>query len=168
MTSRADELRDAFDRGFAAAVVPPDIARTDMLCIRVGGQPCAIRAGDIASLHADLRVVALPSRAPELLGVAAIRATVLPIYDLAAALAMPGAGTMRWIAAHRDGQAGFAFEHYDGHARITDRALGAPAQRGHIAGQLVVGGHPRLVIDLGSVLAAIDTRFNQGGTAKER
>jgi chemotaxis signal transduction protein len=167
MTERAGELRDAFDRGFAGAVVPPDTSRSDVLCIGVGGQPCAIRLGDIASLHAALQIVALPSPAPELLGVAAIRATVLPIYDLAAALGMPGAAAVRWIAVHRDGQAGFAFERYDGHTRIADGALGATAQRGHVAGQLVVDGQPRLVIDLGSVLTAIEKRFNQGGTAKE-
>ena len=168
MTGRACELRDAFDRGFAAAVLPPDANRSDVLCIQVAGQPCAIRLGDIASLHAELRIIALPSPAPELLGVAAIRATVLPIYDLAGALGMPGAAAARWTAVHCDGQAGFAFERYDGHARIADVAFSAAAQRGHIAGQLVVHGQPRLIIDLGSVLAAIDTRFNPGGIAKEQ
>ena len=168
MTGRAGELRDAFDRGFAAAVLPPDASRSDVLCLQVGGQPCAVRLGDIASLHAELHIVALPSRAPELLGVAAIRATVLPIYDLAGALGMPGTAAVRWIAVHRDGQAGFAFERYDGHARIADGALSTGGQRGHVAGQLVVGGQPRLIIDLGSVLAAIDRRFNHSGTAKEQ
>jgi chemotaxis signal transduction protein len=168
MTGRASELRDAFDRGFAAAVLPPDASRSDVLCIQVGGQPCAVRLGDIASLYADLRIVALPSHAPELLGVAAIRAAVLPIYDLAGVLGMPGAAALRWIAVHRDGQAGFAFEGYDGHARIADGSLSTAERRGHVAGQLVAFGQPRLVIDLGSVLAAIETRFNQRGTAKEQ
>lgn len=167
MTSRAHELRDAFDRAFAAPPSTPEPGRGEVLCIQVGGQACAIRIGDVASLHADLRIVALPSRAPELLGVAAIRATAVPIYDLAGALGMPGAAAVRWIVVHRDGRSGFAFERYDSHTRITHGSLTTTAQRGHIVGQLVVGGQPRLVIDLGSVIAAIETRFNHSGTTKE-
>jgi len=166
--TRASELRDAFDRGFAAAVLPPDASRSDMLCVQIGGQPCAVRIGDIASLHAELRIVPLPSRAPELLGVAAIRAIVLPVYDLAGVLGMPGSAAARWIAVHRDGQAGFAFERYDGHARTAEDSLKPAGKRSHVAGQLVIGGQPRLVIDLGSVLAALEARFNQSGTAKEQ
>lgn len=168
MSARADELRDAFDGEFAAAPRPPDPAHRDALCIRLAGEPYAIGLGDIASLHAELRIVALPARAPELLGVAAIRAAVLPIYDLAVALGMSGATTRRWIVVHRAGTAGFAFERYDGHTRVAEAAISAASRSGHIAGQLVVGGQARLVIDLGSVLTAIEARWNQGGTAKEQ
>ena len=168
MTSRALELRSAFDGEFAAAPRAPEHALRDVLCIRVGGQPCAIRLDDIASLHAELRIVALPTRAPELLGAAAIRATVVPIYDLATVLAVPRSAAQRWAVVHRAGRAGFAFDGYDGHARVAEATIPAIARRGHIAGQLVVGGEPRLIIDLGSVLSAIETRWNQGDTAKDQ
>ena len=138
-----------------------------MLCIQVAGEPYALRLGDIASLHADLRVVALPARAPELLGVAAIRAAVVPIYNLAVALGMSGAGAQRWAVVHRAGTAGFAFERYDAHVRIPETAISTASRSGPIAGQLVVTGRPRLVIDLDCVVEAIEKR-NQRSTAKDQ
>jgi chemotaxis signal transduction protein len=110
----------------------------------------------------------LPTRASELIGAAAIRATIVPIYDLAIALGMPGAAAVPWIVVHRGGTAGFAFERYEGHARILERAMSGTAQRGHLAGQLAISGQPRSVIDLGSVVAAIETRWNQSSTAKDQ
>jgi chemotaxis signal transduction protein len=166
--TRANELRDTFDRGFAVAPQPPAAAHGGVLCIRVGREPYAIRLGDVASLHAGLRIVALPSRAPELIGVAAIRSNVVPIYDLALALGMAGAAALRWTVVHGGGLAGFAFEDYEGHARIAEGSMSAALQRGHLVGQVVVGGRPRSVVDLGSVLIAIETRWNHSGTAKER
>jgi chemotaxis signal transduction protein len=167
VTTRAIELRDAFDRGFAAAPRPPEPAHSDFLCIRVGGEPSAIPLGDIASLHADLRVVALPTRAPALLGVAAIRGAVVPIYDLGIAFGVSGAGAPRWTVLIRGASAGFAFEGYDGYVRIPDRAIAVATQRGPVRSQFVLGGQPRPVVDLGAVLTAIETRWRHSGTAKE-
>jgi chemotaxis signal transduction protein len=165
---RASELRDAFDRGFAAAARPPEPAHGDFLGIRIGGEPFAIPFGDIASLHAGLRIVALPTRAPELLGVAAIRAAVVPIYDLGVALGAASAGTPRWSVVVRDGHAGLAFEGFDGHAQIPERSIAAATQRGHVRGHVLVGGQSRAIIDLGSVLTAIETRWRPRGTAKDQ
>lgn len=167
MTARASELRADFDRGFAAAPRPPEPGHSDVLCVRIGGEPCALRLGDIASLHAGLRIIAMPTRAPELIGAAAIRATIVPIYDLAIALGMPSAAAVPWVVVHRGGAAGFAFERYEGHARVAERSISAGVQRGHLAGHLVVGGQARSVVDLGSVLTTIEIRWNQGGNAKE-
>ena len=166
MSAHADELRTAFDAEFAAALPSPESGRRDVLCIQVAREPYAIRLGDIASLHAELRVVALPARAPELLGVAAIRATVVPIYDLAVALGMSGAAAKRWAVVHRAGTAGFAFERYDGHVRIAETAISTASRSGPIAGQLVIAGRPRLIIDLDSVVEAIEKHWNPRSTAK--
>jgi chemotaxis signal transduction protein len=168
MTTRAIELRDAFDRGFAAAARPPEPAHSDFLCIRVGGEPSAIPLGDIASLHVDLRVVAVPTHAPELLGVAAIRAAVVPIYALSAAFGIPGTGVPRWTVLVRGGSAGFAFAGFDGHARIPDASIAVATQRGHLRGRFSLGGQPHSIIDLASVLTAIGTRSRHSGTAKDQ
>ena len=167
MTARASELRDDFDRGFAAALRPAETGHSDVLCVRIGGEPFAIRLADIASLHARLRIVALPTGARELIGAAAIRAAIVPIYDLAAALGVPRIHEAPWVVVHRDGAAGFAFEVYEGHARARERST-VGATRGHVVGQLTVGGQPRSVLDLGSVLAAIEKRSNRSGSAKEQ
>jgi chemotaxis signal transduction protein len=168
MMTRASELRDAFDRGFAAAELPPEAARSDFLCIQVDGQRAAIRPCDIASLHADLRIVALPTRTPALLGVAAIRAAVVPIYDLSAAFGGSAIGATRWIVLLRSGSAGFAFAGFDGHARIPDASIAVATQRGSIVGQFILGGQPYSIVDVGSVLAAIETRWRNRGTAKDQ
>ncbi len=166
MTTRAHQLRDAFDHSFAATICPPEPGHRDFLCIRVGGEPSAIPLGDIASLHADLRIVAMPARAPELLGLAAIRAAVVPIYDLRVAFGIPSAGVPRWTVLLRGAIAGFAFEGFDGHARVPERSIAAATQRGHARGQFALDGQPRSIVDLGSVLTAIETRWRQTGAAK--
>jgi purine-binding chemotaxis protein CheW len=167
VTERVLTPGELFDAGFAAAPLPPPPAHRDFLCIRIGGEPCAIPLADIASLHTELRVVALPTRAPELLGVAAIRATVVAIYDLGAALGMPGTGAPRWTAVVRGRQAGFAFAGFEGHARIPDRSIAAATQHGHVRGQFSLDGQPRAIVDLGSVLTALERRWHSA-TAKDR
>jgi chemotaxis signal transduction protein len=169
--SRAIELRDAFDRGFALAERPAEPAYRDFLNARVGGAPVAIPLGDVASLHADLAITPLPARAPELLGVAAIRAAIVSIYDLGVALgiapAIAGPGARRWVVVVRGGAAGFAFEAHDGHARVADHAIALATRRGHVCGQFKLDGEPRPIVDLAAVLAAIETRWRRTGTAKE-
>jgi chemotaxis signal transduction protein len=166
MTERADELRDAFDRGFAAPIAPPEPAHRDYLCIRVAGTPAAIALGDVASLHAGLRIVALPTRASELLGVAAIRAAIVPIYDLGIAFGTASTAATRWIAVVAGSAAGFAFEGFDGHLRVAERAIAATAQADGRT-RFLLGGQLRSVIDLRSVLAAIEARWRQISIAKE-
>ena len=174
MTARADELHDAFDRGFADPPPPPEPAHSDFLCIEIAGEPSAIRLADIVSLHADLRIVALPTRAPELLGVAAIRAAIVPIYDLGIALGAAGKAAARWTVLLRGGAVGFAFAGYDGHARIADRAVAGPAggaaagvPRGYVRGQFNLDGQPRSVIDLTAVRMAIELRWHPRSAAKD-
>jgi chemotaxis signal transduction protein len=158
MTARVLQLRDGFDRGFAVAPPPPVPEHSDFLCIRVGGEPSAIALGDVATLHADLRIIPLPSRAPELLGVAAIRAAVVPIYDLRVAFGVSGSGVPRWTVVVAGSLAGFGFDSYDGHARIADRSIAAAPPGGHVRGQFTFDGQPRSIVDLRSVLAAIESR----------
>ena len=174
MTARAIDLRDVFDRGFADPPPPPEPAHSDFLCIEVAGEPLAIRLAEIASLHADLRIVALPTRAPELLGVAAIRVSIVPIYDLGIALGAASKASARWTVLLRGGTVGFAFAGYDGHARIADRAIALPAgraaaaaPRGYVRGQFTRDGQPRSVIELAAVRTAIELRSHPRSAAKD-
>lgn len=156
-TPRAAAMHAEFDRGFAEPVRPPESAHTDFLRIRIAGEPYAVALADVSSLHADLQIVALPSRAPELRGVAAIRTAVVPIYDLGVALGAPATAS-RWTLLVRSGTAGFSVEGYEGYVRIPDISLRAAGSGGHLRGQFVIAGQPRSIVDLGSVLTAIETR----------
>jgi purine-binding chemotaxis protein CheW len=174
MSGRALELGREFDHSFAAALPPPAPPHLDFLCIRIGGEPSAVALGDIASLHADLRIIALPSRAPELLGVASVRAAIVPIYDLGAAVGAQAAAAPRWTVLLNGRAAGFAFEAYDGHTRVTAAAIAdAPApgggpRQGYVRGRLTVAGQPRPIVDLLTVLTAIESRWRPAGPAKDQ
>lgn len=126
-TDRAAQLRERFDRGFAEPLAPPAPATHDYLRVRIGGAPYAIALAEIAALHADLRVVALPSPARELLGIAAVRAALVPIYDLRLAIGAAADGAPRWTVLLRGAPAGFAFDGFDGHARTHEDARGSGA-----------------------------------------
>lgn len=167
--SRARELGEAFDREFAAAARAEPPGHRDFLCIRIAGEPAAIPLGDVASLHADLRIAPLPTPAPELLGVAAIRAAVVPIYDLGAALGMTMTRSRapRWAVVMAGAAAGFAVDDHDGHARVVEQAIAASSTPGHVLGQLTLAGQPRPILDLRSVLTAIETRWRPRRAAKE-
>ena len=95
----AAALAEAFDAAFAR---PPASGRADtqsFLALRLGDDAFAVRVGDIAALHADRRIVPMPSAEPTLLGVAAVRGRIAPVYDLAALLGYPANGAPRVSAA---------------------------------------------------------------------
>lgn len=150
--ARVVELRRAFDDGFAVAV-RGDLAgdtRGDVLAIRVAGDPYALRLGAVASLHADPRVVPLPSPVPSLRGLVGVRNAMVPVYDLAMLLGYPRAASPRWLILARAAPVGLAFETFDAHARTS------------AAGDVVeIDGVARPVIDLAQVVDDISRRASR-------
>ena len=91
------QLRAAFDETFA---VPPRSREEleSVIQIRVGSEVFAIRTGHIGGLMKSRKIVPLPSRIPELLGVSALRGSLIPVFDLAALLGIPaGASRPSWL-----------------------------------------------------------------------
>lgn len=120
MTSTAETLRLSFDRSFAARPSIVESASSDMLAIRIGGDPYALRLAELAAVHVDRVIVQLPSPLPELLGLAALRGTLVPIYDLGALIGYSREGATRWIAITRPPRMiGLAFEIYERHVRVA-------------------------------------------------
>jgi len=109
----ADELRRAFDAGFAAAPSAPAPAGTDLLVFGLG----ALRLADVSSFHVDLAITALPATDPALLGIAIVRGAIVPVFDAARLLARPPGGALRWVAIVRG--RGLAFGDFRGHARVA-------------------------------------------------
>jgi len=116
---RAAELRAAFDRGFAEA--PPGLApaHVELLRIRLADAPYGINLSAVASIHVDLHIEPMPRTSEELLGVAVVRGTIVPIYDLRRLVGVSTAGKPRWIVL-ASGR-GFAFDGFDGLVRATGR-----------------------------------------------
>ena len=120
----AEELRRAFDRSFAEPPAPPAPPLEELLAIGLGDAPFALRLRDIAGLHADRAITAVPSPLPELLGIARFRSALVPVYDLRALLDQGRAEkNPRWTALVAAGPhlVGLAFERFDGHLRVGPR-----------------------------------------------
>ena len=94
---RAAELARAFAAGFARAPEAASRALIDLLAIRLGDAPHALRLAQVAGLYARRAIVPLPSSLPELLGLVSLRAAIVPVYDLAALLGRPAQQAPRWL-----------------------------------------------------------------------
>jgi len=116
--SRADELREAFDRGFAEAPAVAAGAGYELLRIELAGESYVVPLADVTSLHVDLRIVPVPATVPTLLGVIALRGAILAVYDLRALLGLATARPPRWIVVAK--AIGFAFDGFAGHLRVDD------------------------------------------------
>jgi purine-binding chemotaxis protein CheW len=169
-SARAAELRLSFDQSFAAPrrLDPP--GETDLLGIRLAGQPYAIRLSEIAGLFADKAVTPMPSRAPDLLGVAGFRGAILPVYDLGAVLGHRAAPAPRWLAIAAAAPLAIAFEGFDGQLRIACEAILAQPDAGRaFVRELAQGpGIVRPLVHLPSVLDAIKAAAQGLGRTKER
>ncbi len=120
---RAAALRLAFDRSFAEPLRQETMQRHDFLAVRVGAEPCAIRLAEVAGLFADRQITPVPSGSAGLVGIAAFRGTILPIYDLAGLLGREASAPLRWLVAAVEAPVCFAFEGFDRHVRITPEAV---------------------------------------------
>ena len=134
-------------------------AAYDYLRVLVGGEPFALPLVEIAALHADLPVVAVPSPARELLGIAAVRSVLVPIYDLRLAIGAGAALPARWTVLVRGGTAGFSFDGFEGHARTTVRV--AVTEDGGVRPLVTLAGRSQPVIAIESLLKTIQSRWTK-------
>lgn len=142
LAGKAAELRAAFDRGFAAP--PPEDAgeRRAFLAIRVAGRDHAVALAEVAALFAGKQVTPLPSAAPALMGLAALRGEVVPVYRLSALLGGAADGDApRWlILAAGARPVAFAFEALAGHLRPGRADIALAEDRATAAGVMTAAG----------------------------
>jgi chemotaxis signal transduction protein len=172
--NRARELRCAFDQTFAE--VPPVVTQdvVNLLGIRVGGDPFAIRLGEVAGLFADRKIVPLPSPVPELLGVAGFRSGLIPIYSLRGFLGYPPASEIppRWLILAGSGHlVGLAFDQFEVHLRVRRselRKIQGGASRAHIRETASLAEGLRAIVSIDSVVETIKERIGLVGTIEEK
>jgi purine-binding chemotaxis protein CheW len=117
---RVARARLEFDRAFAEPPRVNEVATTDLLAIRAGNRSCAIRVSEIAGLHLDKKVTAMPGTDRPLCGVAAFRATILPVYDLAFLLGEPAiTAPPRWLLGANSAPLALAFHAFEGQRRVV-------------------------------------------------
>ena len=153
LAQRAAELRAAFDQAFVEPLPGAPAATRELLRVRLAGEPFALALVDIATIHVDVEVVAVPATAPELLGVIAVRAQIVPAYDLRAVLGLARELPPRWLVVARDAPAAFAFDGFDGLVRTAEVPVASSAafSRGAVALE-----HRMVsILDLAAVCAAV-------------
>jgi len=143
------ELARAFDGAFA--LPPPGVVTDveDLLAIRVGGKPYALRLAEVGAVATERRVTAVPSVNPALLGLVGLRGVIVPVFDLARLLDGSAAPTLpRFVARTRELEPlGFAFGALEGHLRVP-RAELAHARERSVSATLRTDSGLRPVVDL--------------------
>ncbi len=173
----ADSLRQAFDRSFAEP--PPQAAPEfhDLLTLSLGGDPYAIRLRDIVGLVADRKIVPVPARASDLLGLTGIAGAVVPVFGLASMLGYTGqaADSPRWLVLCPGDEAiALAFNDFDGHVRVpasafqtAESAERQSASRPYLRHVAHTGTGWRPLIDLPLIGETIRSRTNHKPLTKE-
>jgi chemotaxis signal transduction protein len=158
--SGAAALRRAFDEAFAA---PPRAARRDdvtLLALRAGGEAVALRVLETAGFLRAPRIVPVPSRRGELLGVAGLRGAAVPVFGLARLLGRAEADEPRWIVLCEAGgeRVALAFATFERHLVVPASSL-HPAPGGaagpHVAEILEHDGASRPILGVASLARAI-------------
>jgi len=165
-TEVAAQLRREFDLGFRQPAAGAVQRLEGVLAIRVGGESVAIRIAEIAGVYADRRIVALPSLASELLGVANFRGVLAPVYDLAALLGYPASDTPRWLLVARGQKSvAFAFEAFEGQRMVSPESviagdIGIDVRLNHqqLHDAVRIDGRVRPVVNLALVLEQVQRK----------
>ena len=167
ISDRAAELRRSFDMSFAAPARRDVPAAEDMLVIHVAEVPYAIRLACVLGLHADCAITPLPTPVPELLGIAALRGAIVPVYSLGGLLGHAVLRTPRWFVttrAGRDGLLALAFECFVRQARIAAEQICPAPAPGLPCVRAAVRVDDRLVplLDIPALVADIERRVRAG------
>lgn len=173
VTGHASAMRRAFDASFALPPRAAEVERIQLLLVRLGPDPHAIRLREISGLFVDRRVGHVPGPLPELLGVASLRGAIVPVYDLRVLLGYPAGPPPRWLVVASPGPVALAFDHLDGHAVVSPDDIvaepeGEPGRR-H-ARELVRGadGARAILLHIPSVLDDIAARARRARPHQER
>jgi chemotaxis signal transduction protein len=158
VAARIAELRAEFDQSFSEPARNHDLEHVELLAIRAGGRPYALRLSQTSGLFPDRPVTPLPGPLPALLGLAGFAGTVVPVYDLAALLGHPVADQPRWLVlATGSPPLGLAFHDLDGHVRVPVTTIVGEAGGGRdaIRGMATLPGGERPIIDVPAARHAV-------------
>jgi purine-binding chemotaxis protein CheW len=170
---RAAELRQAFDQSFAAAPQRVEAPTETFLAIGSGSDLYALRLAEISSLHADKKIVPLPSESTDLIGLASFRGTLVPVFDLRVLLGYSPASMPRWLVLLAcKTPVGVAFERFDGYFAATSDAIARDAsadrRQPHMAEAVRTADQLRPIVGLVSILDSITARAHASTSLREQ
>jgi chemotaxis signal transduction protein len=168
LVQRLQELQTNFDQSFAE---PPARVRTEfqnLLTIGVGGDSYALRVEDLAGMYAGRAVTPVPSRLRDLIGIAGFRGAIVAVYDLAAALGYPRAGSPRWLVLARGTPLAFAFTTFDGHLSVPREAIAEELGARQGVGEVVRSGDRTLpIINMTSIVTMTKERARTSASKED-
>jgi chemotaxis signal transduction protein len=159
-------LRQEFDASFARAPASTELELQALLQVRVGELAVVVRLSELAAVHACPVPTPLPSASATLLGLCAVRGTLLALHDLGALLGSPRTSRHpRWLAlCAADRGVGLALDEIDGYLQVAAASIHEPASSDHAAlagGRVEVEGAAFPLVRVSAVLAQI-TRSTSG------
>jgi purine-binding chemotaxis protein CheW len=170
-TELAAELRGLFDAAFSQPPPAPAGEFENLLAIRVGANPYALRLSELAGLVADQTFTRVPASTPSVFGVASLRGLIVAGYDLRVLLGQVGGTPLRWLAlAATDSTVGLAFDELEGHVSVSTSSIAAQEgeqHRTHTHEVVRVGQTVRPIIHLPSVVETIKGSAKNGTTHRE-
>jgi chemotaxis signal transduction protein len=168
------ELRRQFDLSFAEAPRPTGARGDDLIAVRVGGDPYALRLAEIAGLQVDRRVVsvpAVPGAASGFRGVVAVRGNLAPVYQLRALLGYGPGAPSRWLALVGSPRPiALELELFDAYLRVARDEItpSSSGDRPFVREALRRDGQLRPLIHVASLVEAIARRSLDGRGPAER
>lgn len=159
----AAQMRGNFDHGFSLPAQQSDETSEDLLLIRLGPLPFALRMSEVAGLQRSAGVTSLPGPVATLLGMAGHKNRVLPVYDLAALLGQPASQAPAWQAVTRTPSVILAVDEFERHLRCPRSAIASltlpqdleDAAASHVQAHLHTDEGQRPIVSLAAVLRTI-------------
>lgn len=164
------ELCRAFDDSFAQPPQQPNLAVMRLVAVRVGHKPIAMQESQIAGLAKIKRIVPLPSRMPELLGIAGNGGMLVPVFSLARLLEIESSSDAHWLAlAKSDAAVGLAFDELDGQVEVAPSDI-YPEDEKVVSSRMLVriGREVRRLLDVVRVVEEIKRKAGLTGSAGRR
>jgi chemotaxis signal transduction protein len=174
-SAKVVELRSAFDRERAApSSSSAEVQTENLLAIRVSRDAYAIRVSEISGLATDRKIVAFPSPISELLGVAGIRGTLVPVYSLAGLLGYGAeTGHVRWLVlCGTEEPFALAFSDFEGYLQMPrtqlHQAEPKDVARTHVTHIARATDMVRSVVSIPLLRETIEERCRKNSVPKER
>ena len=153
-------LKQEFDQGFVQARRDGDFESEDLLLVRLGIAPFALKMSEITGLVVNKAITPVPGPVREFLGVASFRGSLVPVYDLAAWMGIAGGCCSWWVLTGTgDERLALAFDEMEGLLRMH-QSCGSSCERfPFVQAVLPEAQGSRPVLDLGLLRASILERL---------
>ncbi|GAA4938210.1 chemotaxis protein CheW [Actinoplanes utahensis] len=169
VAERVARLREDFDRSFAEPARVSGGESIELLAVRAGGRPYALKLTQAAGVHPDRPVTALPTTVRPLLGVAGFAGIVVPVYDLAALLGHPIPDRPRWLLLTAGTPPlALAFHGLDRHLRVpVDCVIDSVIGDGCLRGVVRLPDGDRAIVDVPATRALVHELAGQRPVPEE-